>query len=197
MTASAGANAPKGHPVDTVRLRRVRTAELSATEVAAIRTMLEEAFGPDEDERFTDDDWDHAIGGLHVIADIDGAILAHASVVGRTIRVAGRPLRTGYVEAVATARGHQGSGLGTRVMEDVGAYIRDTFELGALGTGVHGFYERLGWVTWRGPTSVLTADGESRTTEDDGSIMVLRTPTSPALDLSAPIQCEWRPGHVW
>ena len=86
--------------------------------------MLDAAFGPDEEERFTDDDWDHAVGGLHVVADLDGVILAHASVVERTIRVAGRPLRTGYVEAVATAREHHRAGIGTRVMEDVGAYIR-------------------------------------------------------------------------
>ena len=194
---SARANAPEGERVDRVRQRRVRTAELSETEVAAIRAMLVAAFGPDEDECFTDEDWDHAVGGLHVVADLDGSILAHASVVERTIRVGGRPLRTGYVEAVATAPGRQGAGIGTRVMEDVGAYIRDTFELGALGTGVQRFYERLGWVTWLGPTSVLTADGERRTPEGDGLIMVLPTPASPALDLTAPIECEWRPGDVW
>jgi len=26
---------------------------------------LAEAFGNDEEERFTDDDWEHALGGLH------------------------------------------------------------------------------------------------------------------------------------
>ena len=159
--------------------------------------MLVAAFGPDEEERFRDEDWEHSIGGLHVVIDLDGEVLAHASVVERTISVAGRPLRTGYVEAVATAPGHQRRGLGTRVMREVGAYIRDGFELGVLGTGLHSFYERLGWTTWLGPSSVSSPAGEQPTPDEDGYLMVLRTPTSPPLDPTAPIRCEWRPGDVW
>nr|MBA2254746.1 hypothetical protein [Chloroflexota bacterium] len=76
-------------------------------------------------------------------------------------------------------------------------YIPEGFELGALGTGSHGFYERLGWLTWQGPSNVRTATGTLPTPDDDGYIMVLSTPTSPALDLTTPISCEWRPGDVW
>lgn len=123
--------------------------------------------------------------------------MAHASVVERELQVAGRPLRTGYVEAVATAPGSQGRGYGSRLMTEVTAYVRERFELGALGTGRQSFYERVGWLTWGGPSSVRTATGTQRTPEDDGSIMVLLTPSSPKLDLSAPISCEWRPGDVW
>ncbi len=101
------------------------------------------------------------------------------------------------MEAVATAPSREGAGLGSLVMTAVTSYIRETFELGALGTGRHRFYERLGWVTWRGPTSVRAADGDRRTPEDDGYLMVLETPSSPALDLSAAISCEWRSGDVW
>jgi aminoglycoside 2'-N-acetyltransferase I len=79
----------------------------------------------------------------------------------------------------------------------VGDLIRERFELGALGTGEHGFYTRLGWRTWLGPSSVITPDGERPTPEDDGYIMVLPTPSSPPLDLTAPIACEWRRGDVW
>ncbi len=122
---------------------------------------------------------------------------AHASVVERTIHVGDRPLRTGYVEAVATAPEQQRRGLGTLVMAEVGAIIRDGYELGALGTGVHPFYERLGWITWRGPTAVRTTDGLLRTPDEDGFIMVLPTPMSPALDLEATISCDSRPGDAW
>lgn len=82
-------------------------------------------------------------------------------------------------------------------MRDVGAYITERFELGALGTGSHGFYERLGWATWRGPAFVRTAEGERRTPDEEGYIMVLRTPSTPTLDLAARISCDWRPGDVW
>jgi aminoglycoside 2'-N-acetyltransferase I len=131
------------------------------------------------------------------VLQLDGRVAAHASVVERRLQIAGKPLRTGYVEAVATDPALQGRGLGTRLMKEVGAHIREGFELGALGTGSHGFYERLGWRTWRGPSSVRTPTGELPTPEDDGYILVLATPTSPPLDVSAPISCEWRAGDVW
>lgn len=179
------------------RVRRLTTAELTAAEIAAIRALLDDAFAKDEDDRFGEDDWQHALGGVHVVLDQDGEILAHAAVVERTLEVAGRPLRTGYVEAVATAPSRQRTGLGTLVMRDVGTYITERFELGALGTGSHGFYERLGWETWRGPAFVRTSDGERQTPDEEGYIMVLRTPSTPALELAAPISCDWRPGDVW
>jgi aminoglycoside 2'-N-acetyltransferase I len=158
---------------------------------------MDVAFGSDEEDRFTEDDWQHAIGGMHFVLDVGGEIVAHASVVRRELHVDGQPLRTGYVEAVATAPAHQGQGLGTKVMEDVGSYIQEGFDVGALGTGSHGFYERLDWLTWRGPSSVRTPTGKLLTPDDDGYIMVLRTPSSPAFEPTVPISCEWRPGDVW
>jgi aminoglycoside 2'-N-acetyltransferase I len=76
-------------------------------------------------------------------------------------------------------------------------HIRETFELGALGTGAHRFYERLGWQTWRGPAYLRTSEGLQRTPDEEGYILVLRTPSSPPFDLAEPISCEWRPGDVW
>jgi aminoglycoside 2'-N-acetyltransferase I len=181
---------------DRARLRRVATADLTAPEIAEIRRLLWAAFGPGE-EGMTEDDWEHALGGTHFVLDLDGEIVTHASVVERMLRVDGRPVRTGYVEAVATAPDRQGMGFGSRTMTDVGAYIRDRFELGVLGTGRHSFYERLGWRTWAGPASVRMGDGLHRTPDEDGYILVLTTPSSPPLDLSTPISCEWRPGDVW
>ena len=178
-------------------LRTLATEELAREEKDEIRALLDAAFGDDEDERFTDADWEHALGGTHFVLAVDGRIVSHASVVEREIRIAERPLRTGYVEAVATVPGREGEGLGSRVMAAVGDHIRSRFELGALGTGRHSFYERLGWITWRGPSSVRTPDGSRPTPEDDGYILVLATPSSPPLDPTAPIDCDWRPGEVW
>jgi len=185
-----GANGP-------ARLRRLATVDLTAAELAAIRAMLVDAFGPDVDEAFGGGDWEHSLGGVHFVLDVDGEIVSHASVVERELHVGGRAVRTGYVEAVATAPERQNLGFGTTVMSEVTAYIREAFELGALGTGRHRFYERLGWQTWIGPSSVRTPDGHRPTPDEDGSILVLATPTSPSLDLAAPISCDWRPGDVW
>jgi aminoglycoside 2'-N-acetyltransferase I len=181
---------------DRARLRRVPTHELTASEIRAIRELLWAAF-PSGEEAFTEHDWQHAIGGLHFVLELNGKIVAHASVVERQLHVDGRPVRTGYVESVATDPGRQRRGLGTPVMRDVTSYIKERFELGALGTGSHHFYQRLGWLTWQGPTSVRTDDGTHRTPGEDGYILVLPTPSSPSFDLEAPIACEWRPGDVW
>ena len=182
-----------------LRLRRVATDALGADELAALHAMLVTAFGDDPEEALTEDDWAHALGGIHVVAQDDGAFLGHAAVVERTIEVGGRSLRTGYVEAVATREDRRGLGIGTAVMSEVGTIIRAGYELGVLGTGRMGFYERLGWRTWRGPGGFRDpGTGAVRMTpDDDGYLMVLTTPSTPELDPTAPIVCKWRPGEVW
>lgn len=182
---------------DRLRLSRLPTHDLTEPDITAIRELLVAAFGSDDDERFTDDDWDHAVGGVHFVLELDDEIVTHASVVERELHVDGRPIRTGYVEAVATAQDRQGAGFGSLVIADVTAYIREGFEFGALGTGRHGFYGRLGWLTWTGPAFVRTTEGPLRTPDEEGYILVLPTPSSPPLDLAAPISCDWRPGDVW
>jgi aminoglycoside 2'-N-acetyltransferase I len=83
-------------------------------------------------------------------------------------------------------------------MREADPIIRGRYQLGALsdGSAVPGFYERLGWERWRGPTFV-DATPELVRTEDDDGVMVLRTPTTGDLDLAAPLVCDWRPGDAW
>ena len=77
----------------------------------------------------------------------------------------------------------------------LGSAIR---HLGALSTGAHAFYGRLGWERWRGPTYVRTSGGAIERTEDeDDGVMVLRFGPSADLDLTLPICCEDRPGDAW
>ena len=92
----------------------------------------------------------------------------------------------------------QRTGLGTAVMRVLGEVIAREFELGALSTGEWHFYERLGWERWRGPTWVRHPHGQlERSPDDDDSLMILRTPTSPSIDLFAPMTCDARPGDAW
>lgn len=178
-------------------IRRIPSDELRPDEIGALRDLFDAAWGDDDDERFTDEDWRHCLGGVHFILEADGAIVSHACVVERTLHTNGHDLATGYVEAVATLPDRQGRGHGSAVMRDVGEHIDQAFALGALGTGRFAFYERLGWLRWQGPTSVRTDAGPVRTAEEDGYVLVRLTPTSPELDLSEPISCDWRPGAVW
>jgi aminoglycoside 2'-N-acetyltransferase I len=82
--------------------------------------------------------------------------------VERELRTGGLRLSTGYVEGVATLPVHRRRGFGTAIMERVGKHIDRTFQLGALGSGLLEFYQRLGWFVWQGPTSVRTDRGPFR-----------------------------------
>ena len=180
----------------TALVRQLTTAQLTAPEIALVRAILHDAFA-DDGEGFSDDDWAHALGGAHFLLERDGTIVAHASVVERELHAGGLPIRSGYVEAVATRPVSQREGHGTRLMEAVNDHIRTTYPLGALSAAAPTFYAKLGWVPWVGPTAVRTAAGAVRTPDDDGSVFILTTPSSPSLDRHAVLSCPWRSGDVW
>jgi len=186
--------------VSELRLVVARTDELSEALLAEVRALLDAAFDDPAhpEEAFDDDDWDHALGGTHVLLlDDERRVVSHASVVDRIIDVGGRALRTGYVEGVATRGSSEGEGHGTRVMEQVADLIADRHQLGALGTGAFHFYVRLGWERWQGPSFVRRGDEVHRTPDDDDGIMVLRVDPSVVPDLTAPISCDDRSGDAW
>jgi aminoglycoside 2'-N-acetyltransferase I len=177
-------------------LRRLRTDELSVSELRELRRLFDEAW--QGDDAFDDDDWAHTIGGTHLMMEVGGTVRSHVSVVPRTLATGGRDFVTGYVEAVATRERDRGRGYASGLMRAATDLIDERYELGALGTELFDFYARFGWERWGGPTSVRTDDGEVLTPDEDGFVMVHRTPTTPAdLDLDAPISCDWRPGDVW
>ena len=82
-------------------------------------------------------------------------------------------------------------------MEVVGSIVRSGHELGALCTGLDGYYERFGWERWIGPTWVRHATGPERSPDEDGLIFVLRHGATAAVDLTAPISCDERAGDDW
>lgn len=176
-----------------VMLHAAPTDALPASFKRELRALLDAAFSGGFDE----DDWDHALGGVHVWLLDETTLISHASVVERTIVCSGEPLRTGFVEAVATAPEHRRQGHGGTVLRHINALIRERYVLGALSTGSHAFYERHGWERWRGPTFVVAAAGPERTPDDDDDVMILRTPRTPPLDLDGPIMSDWRKGDVW
>lgn len=169
------------------------TETLAPAVLREIRALLDAAFPGD----FSDDDWAHALGGVHVWLASGDEVISHGALVERTLVCDGRTLTVGYVEAVATAPALRGHGHGSTVMRRLGDMIRERYALGALSTGAHAFYEPLGWEPWRGPSSVDVACQRRPTPDDDGGIMVLRTSQSPPLDLGGDIVCHWRPGAVW
>jgi aminoglycoside 2'-N-acetyltransferase I len=165
----------------------------AATRVA-LRALWDRAFGAG----FTDDDADHAYGGVHVLVLDGDRVVGHASAVPRRIRFGDRPWCTvGYVEAVATDPDHQHQGIGRQVMERLQAEIAARWPVAMLSTGrATGFYERLGWERWGGISYTRTETGVVPD-DEHGGLMILRLDRSVVPDLSVDVTCEDRPGDAW
>lgn len=155
--------------------------------------MLTEAFAGD----FSEDDWEHALGGMHAVIYHHGAIIAHAAVIQRRLIYRGSALRCGYVEGVAVREDWRGQGLVRALLDGVEQVMRGAYQLGALSSTVQArrLYASRGWLPWRGNTLVLSPTGPVRTPEDDGTVFVL--PIEVQLDTKEELMCDWRNGDVW
>ena len=96
------------------RLRRLGSDELSDADVAAIRAMLDVAFAADADGGFTDVDWGHALGGIHVVLERDREVVGHAAVVEREITSATGPCEPATWRPSPRSHGSTGPASGPR-----------------------------------------------------------------------------------
>jgi aminoglycoside 2'-N-acetyltransferase I len=177
--------------VHTARL--IHTADLDGETLHCAHELLIDAFEGD----FSEDDWEHTLGGMHALICDHGALIAHAAVVLRRLMYRGAPLRTGYIEGVAVREDWREQGLGTALMDGAEQVIRGAYQLGALSPSepARRLYLNRGWIPWKGPTSVLAPAGPTRTPDDDGAVFVL--PVDVKLDPTADLACDWRSGDVW
>jgi aminoglycoside 2'-N-acetyltransferase I len=174
-------------------VRTAHTADLDPATLEAARALLDDVF----EGEMSDDDWEHALGGVHALVWEGAGLVGHASVIQRRLLHRGRALRTGYVEGVGVRADHRRRGYGGAMMEALERVIRGAYDLGALGAADEAirFYVGRGWKRWRGPTSALTPTGISRTEDADGGVFVL--PLAVPLDLEGDLTCDWRNGAVW
>jgi aminoglycoside 2'-N-acetyltransferase I len=180
--------------------RLVHTSDLDGETLEDARRMVIDAFGGTEIE-FTDSDWEHALGGMHALISVRGALIAHGAVVQRRLIHGGAALRCGYLEAVAVRDDWRARGLARAVMDALEQVLRGAYQIGALSSSAAGrpMYTARGWLPWQGTTSALTPSGVVRTPDDDGTLFVLPVglPDGFELDTTAGITCDWRDGDVW
>ena len=179
-----------------VSVLTAHTARVPDDVLASARGLMDAAF-----DDFEDDDWSHALGGEHAYVVVDGQVVAHGSLVRRHCYLGAdlRPLRLGYVEAVAVHPDHQRRGLGSAVMAAL-EELAPAFDLLALGASDEGraMYDARGWVPWRGTLHVLGPRGVERTAEEEGYVLVRAGALALVeLDLDARLACDWREGDVW
>ncbi|MFG2229097.1 GNAT family N-acetyltransferase [Streptomyces sp. NPDC048723] len=171
------------------------TAELTGTELREIRALLDGAFDGD----FADEDFEHALGGMHaLVRDAGGDLVAHGSVVMRRVVHQGRALRTGYVEAVAVRADARRRGFGGQVMARLEQVVAGAYVLGALSASEDGagLYLGRGWTVWPGQVGALSPDGPLRLPEEEGSTYVWAPPGGIRLDPAGRLDFDWRDGDV-
>ncbi|WP_329570029.1 GNAT family N-acetyltransferase [Streptomyces sp. NBC_01361] len=174
-------------------LSTAHTSDLNRAALRSVRALLDDAF----DGGFSDDDWDHTVGGVHaLVRDSAGDLVAHGSVVQRRVAHAGRSLRTGYVEGVAVRPDARRSGLGGQIMSALERVIDAAYELGALSASADGagLYRARGWKQWQGDFAVYGPDGPVRL-PDGESAPYLRRATA-ALDPAHALLFDWRGGDI-
>ncbi|WP_104992197.1 GNAT family N-acetyltransferase [Deinococcus sp. NW-56] len=174
-------------------LRGRHTAHLPGGTRAALRELLDLVYEGD----FSSDDWDHALGGLHTLAWLDGRLVGHAALVGRAFLLGDTPRRVGYLEAMGVHPAAQRRGIGRAILRRVNLQVARGYDLGALSSSDEGLalYRAGGWAVWRGPLGVMTPGGIVPTPEEAGGVLVY----APAgnLNLTLPLTCDFRGGDVW
>jgi aminoglycoside 2'-N-acetyltransferase I len=175
------------------RIQVVHTSELQIDVLERARRLLADVFEGD----WSDEDWEHSLGGMHALAYDGAELVGHGAVVQRRLIHDDRALRTGYVEGVGVRTDQRGNGVGAKIMTELERVIRSAYVLGALSSTEEAleFYARRGWRNWEGPTYALTPAGVQRTADEDGGIYVL--PGTAALDLTGDLICDWRDGELW
>lgn len=176
-----------------VDLRLAHTADLEPAELHLVRALLDDAFEGD----LSDEDWEHGLGGMHVLLRDGAGLAAHGSVVQRRVRHRGRWLRTGYVEAVAVRTDVRRTGLGGRVMAELERVIHRAYDLGALSASDQGapLYTARGWQRWSGQVHALSPHGIVRLPEEEGGVYVRPALAAP-LDPAHELVLDWRDGDI-
>ena len=169
----------------------LQTAALTPEQLRSIRALLDLAFEGD----FTEPDWAHTLGGMHVLARQGEALVGHAAVVPRQLMAGTQALRAGYVEALAVHPDWRRRGIGDQTMIRVEQVVRDGYDAGALAATDQSLrlYERRGWVQWCGPLSGRTPAGVIATPDEVVHVLIANVP----VDLHAHLVCDWREGDLW
>ncbi|MCI3225322.1 GNAT family N-acetyltransferase [Streptomyces sp. NP-1717] len=176
-------------------LRTAHTFELDPATLGEIRVFLDDAF----DGAFSEEDWTHGLGGVHVLVrDTTGALVAHGSVIQRRLTHAGRSYRVGYVEAVGVRPDRRGDGRGGRVLEVLERVIARAYDVGALSASDSGarLYRSRGWHLWQGRVEALSPDGVVRLPEEEGTTYLWPVPDRELPSADEALIFDWRDGDV-
>jgi aminoglycoside 2'-N-acetyltransferase I len=157
-----------------------------------IRNLLKDAFEGD----FSEEDWQHSLGGVRLIGFMDEEIVAHGAVAPRAVRIDDVEEIIGYVEAIAVGPRFWRQGIGTALMEEITKICKSQYQFSMLSTGEKDFYRRFGWVDFKGESYVDLGEKVVRSEEEDEGLMYLGVGNY--LNLSPlKVVCKSRAGDAW
>ena len=176
--------------VASLEVEHVHSATLTAEAAVEVYRLCDAAY-----ECPTQPMFEELGPGDHLLGRAGGVLVSHLMWITRWLQPEGRPpLRTGYVEMVATHPAGQRRGYASTLLADLVPYLA-AYELAALCPATDGLYHRLGWRFWQGPLHARKAGRQVPTPGE--RVMILATPRTPPLDRSVPLSVEWRRGEVW
>jgi aminoglycoside 2'-N-acetyltransferase I len=175
----------------TVRVRH--TEQLGEEELGELKAMLTSVFG---EERYTEEAWEHCLGGVHYLLRYGDQLVAHGALVPRDLRQGGKVLHGVYGESMATLKDWRRRGFGSVIVAMATAEIRRNYDIGVFAASKYEFYQRLGWQKWRGPTFVETEHGIEAKGPERGAVM-FRLPDNSDVDPDADLTTLSRSGDDW
>jgi predicted acetyltransferase len=173
-------------------IRIKANSELAADEHAEIIALTSQAFKRDYTPFM-----EMLVAPTHIIGRYHGQLVSYVSWITRWMQIGkASPIRTAYIEGMATEMGHRNKGFASQVMSTAVDAIKD-YDIAALSTGSVSFYTRLGWQLWHGPLYCRKENELIAMPGEQGCVMVYALPKTPPLDLKAPASIEWREKEPW
>ncbi|GAC1375851.1 MAG: hypothetical protein NVS3B3_19680 [Aquirhabdus sp.] len=190
-------------PRKVIDLQVIPAQTLTSMDQQSIRDLCTRAFEAD-----VWCDYGYLKSAFHVVGRFEDQIVAHALWTDRLLSIAEQvPLKTAYVEYVATEPSMQGQGLGSQLLRFLIDFLQDEsllskalhievpYQLAALAPEDSGFYQRLGWELWLGDLSIRQ-NGQIIATPDD-DVMAHRLARTPDFVVTDTLSAEWREGEWW
>ncbi|HGV3503387.1 TPA: GNAT family N-acetyltransferase [Providencia stuartii] len=176
-----------------IRYRQCHTSQLTDDEKDTLFDMLFVGFEGD----FTRDDFEHALGGMHVLAYDQHRIVGHVAIIQRHMAINDKPISVGYVEAMAVLESYRRQGIGRELMSMTNTIIGNCYQLGLLSASDEGFhlYQSLGWKVWKGSLFELRQGAYVRSEGEEGGVMGWSRDNS--IEFTESLYCDFRGGDQW
>ncbi len=177
----------------TIQYFSRHTSQLSNDQKEVIYTLLYQSFDYD----FSRDDFQHALGGMHILAYDQKHVVGHVSIVQRNMALGHHPVTVGYVEAMAVLESYRRQGIGRQLMQETNKIIENCYQLGLLSASEEGFplYQSAGWHVWEGKLYELKQGSYIHSIDEEGG--VLGWTKDKTIDFSQPLYCDFRSGDQW